>query len=129
SAAVEAVSPAPVPRRWEITFKPFPELFARGNDPLRMLRELAELGELESLADLSAMPAFAQLDPQSCYMAWNLQLTADVEESAIKQVFEWAEGDCELQIELVSGSPTASAAQTGATSPQTSASAAPASHA
>jgi len=98
SAPAEVAPPVPVPKRWEITFKPFPELFARGNDPLRMLRELAELGELESLADLTALPAFAQLDPQSCYMAWNLQLTADVEESAIKQVFEWAEGDCELQI-------------------------------
>src|SRR3954467_14322987 len=38
--AAEAVPPAPVGKRWEITFKPFPELFARGNDPLRMLREL-----------------------------------------------------------------------------------------
>ena len=125
-AAVEAVSPAPVPKRWEITFKPFPELFARGNDPLRMLRELAELGELESLADLSAMPTFAQLDPQSCYMAWNLQLTADVEESAIKQVFEWAEGDCELQIELVSGPATEGAPQATTTAPPTAVAAPPA---
>ena len=125
-AAAEAMSPASVPKRWQITFKPFPELFARGNDPLRMLRELAELGELESLADLSAMPAFAQLDPQSCYMAWNLQLTADVEESAIKQVFEWAEGDCELQIELVSGPATEGAPQATTTAPPTAVAAPPA---
>jgi len=125
-AAAETMSPASVPKRWQITFKPFPELFARGNDPLRMLRELAELGELESLADLSAMPAFAQLDPQSCYMAWNLQLTADVEESAIKQVFEWAEGDCELQIELVSGPATEGAPQATTTAPPTAVAAPPA---
>jgi two-component system chemotaxis sensor kinase CheA len=111
SAPAEVAPPVPVPKRWEITFKPFPELFARGNDPLRMLRELAELGELESIADLAALPAFAQLDPQSCYMAWNLQLRAEVEESAIKQVFEWAEGDCELQIELVGGPATEGASQ------------------
>jgi two-component system, chemotaxis family, sensor kinase CheA len=99
---------APAGKRWEILFRPFPELFARGNDPLRMLRELAELGELESLADISALPPFAQMDPQSCYVAWTLQLTADVEESAIRQIFEWAEGDCELQIEL-NGAPAAEA--------------------
>jgi two-component system, chemotaxis family, sensor kinase CheA len=105
-AAAEAPpppTPAPAGKRWEITFKPFPELFARGNDPLRMLRELAELGELESIPDVSALPAFAQMDPQSCYLAWNLQLTADIEESAIRQVFEWAEGDCELKIEQTGG--------------------------
>jgi two-component system, chemotaxis family, sensor kinase CheA len=101
-----ASAPAPVPvveptrKQWEILFRPFPELFARGNDPLRMLRELAELGELESLADITALPPFAQMDPQSCYVAWTLQLTADVEETAIRQIFEWAEGDCELRIKL-----------------------------
>jgi two-component system, chemotaxis family, sensor kinase CheA len=61
NAAPPAPAPAPAlaPKRWEITFKPFPELFARGNDPLRMVREIAELGELESSVDLSALPAFA----------------------------------------------------------------------
>jgi two-component system, chemotaxis family, sensor kinase CheA len=106
--AAPAAPPAPVaapvvaatPKRWEITFRPFAELFARGNDPLRMMRELSELGQLESTADVSALPAFASLDPQSCYLAWNLVLTADVTENAIRQVFEWAEGDCELQVKL-----------------------------
>src|SRR5207237_985529 len=31
----------------------------------------------------------------------------DVEESAIRAVFEWAEGDCELKIELTGGSASA----------------------
>jgi two-component system chemotaxis sensor kinase CheA len=106
-AAPAAVQPpgAVASRRWEILFRPYPELFARGNDPLRMMRELAGLGELESNADVSALPAFADLEPQSCYLAWNLVLTGDVAESAIRQVFEWAEGDCDLQINLAGGAP------------------------
>jgi two-component system, chemotaxis family, sensor kinase CheA len=91
------------PRRWEISFRPYAELFARGNDPLRMVRELAEMGQLESNADVSGLPAFADLQPQSCYLAWNLVLTADVAQSAIRQVFEWAEGDCDLHIKLGDG--------------------------
>ncbi len=67
-----------------------------------MVRELAELGELESNVDVTRLPAFAELDAQSCYLAWNLILTADVTESDIRQVFEWAEGDCDLQIKLLS---------------------------
>ena len=100
-APMPAAGEAPAAKRWEILFRPFPELFARGNDPLRMMRELSQMGELESGADVSALPAFAAMDPQSCYIAWNLRLSADVEESAIRQVFEWAEGDCELQINSV----------------------------
>lgn len=99
------VATAPGPKHWEIEFRPFPELFARGNDPLRMMRELSELGALEANVDVSALPAFAAMDPQSCYMAWSLKLTADVEEGAIRQVFDWAEGDCELTIKLA-GAPT-----------------------
>src|SRR5262249_11889747 len=106
-------------QRWEISFRPYAELFARGNDPLRMMRELAELGSLESNVDVSSMPAFADLDPQSCYFAWHLVLTADLTESAIRQVFEWAEGDCALQIKQVAAggvatSPTPAAAPVAA---------------
>jgi two-component system chemotaxis sensor kinase CheA len=103
-------------KRWEIIFRPFLELFARGNDPLRMMRELSELGQLESTVDVKGLPSFAALEPQSCYLAWNLVLTADVAESVIRQVFEWAEGDCELQIKLT-GAPQADAANLAAATP------------
>ncbi|MFL6605979.1 MAG: chemotaxis protein CheA [Steroidobacteraceae bacterium] len=113
---VAMAAPAPrtdnSPKRWEISFRPYAELFARGNDPLRMMRELAEMGQLEPNADVSALPAFADLQPQSCYLAWNLVLTADVAEAAIRQVFEWAEGDCDLQIKLAGGAPEDTSAAT-----------------
>ena len=66
-------------RVWKISFRPYPELFARGNDPLRMLRELAELGTLDVEVSLDALPSFAKLDPQSCYLAWQLELSGNVD--------------------------------------------------
>jgi two-component system chemotaxis sensor kinase CheA len=123
-------------------------LFARGNDPLRMIRELAELGELKVQVNTDRLPAFDEFDPQSCYLAWNLELAGAVDESAIRQVFEWAEGDCDLDItrpsapavsdaaraDAILSTPAATtaaihAAATTATAPSASAHAAPGAHA
>jgi two-component system chemotaxis sensor kinase CheA len=105
AAHAAAAPPSAAAPGWEISFRPYHELFARGNDPLRMMRELAELGELTVRVDTSALPAFAALEPQSCYLAWQIDLDGDVAEDAIKQVFEWAEGDCDLKLRR-KGEPT-----------------------
>jgi two-component system chemotaxis sensor kinase CheA len=85
--------------RWRIRFRPYRELLARGNDPLRMLRELSVLGELDVRVDAQMLPPLAQVNPLDCYLAWSLELPGEVAEEAIRQVFEWAEGDCDLSIE------------------------------
>jgi two-component system chemotaxis sensor kinase CheA len=102
SAAPIAASTAAVPpttRRWQISFRPYPHLFERGNDPLRILRELEALGELEVIADTASLPVFAELAPSSCYLAWQLQLTTSAAEPAIREIFDWTDGDCDLMIE------------------------------
>jgi two-component system chemotaxis sensor kinase CheA len=94
--------------QWKISFQPYPQLFARGNDPLRMLRELSELGTLDVEVSLDALPSFAKLEAQSCFLGWQLQLSGNATESDIRQVFDWAEGDCDLTIEAAQP-PTAAA--------------------
>ncbi len=84
---------------WQIRFRPFRELLVRGNDPVRMLRELAELGELQVRIDTQALPPLTDINPQDCHLSWTLELPGEVAEEAIRQVFEWAEGDCDLIIE------------------------------
>ena len=110
SASVDLDSTVPSSeRRWKISFRPYRELFARGNDPLRMLRELHELGTLTVEAILDALPSFDELDTQSCYLAWNLELAGNTDEAAIRQVFDWAEGDCDLLITDATPAPAAPA--------------------
>jgi len=83
---------------WLISFKPYPQLFAHGNDPLRMLRELSDLGVAEVVANYSQVPSLQDLDPESCLMSWDISLTSEVTRDVIAQVFDWAEGDCHLDI-------------------------------
>ena len=88
---------------WHVIFEPHPEMFFSGNDPLRILRELNELHPscvitviTESLPDIEAIEA------ELCYLKWQAQLAAEVEEADIREIFEWVEDECELSIEFVS---------------------------
>jgi two-component system chemotaxis sensor kinase CheA len=93
-----AAPPSTTAHRWRIHFRPYPQLFVHGNDPLRMLRELADLGDLSVVVAAQNLPALRALDPESCYLAWNLTVDTDATREVIDQVFDWAEGDCELKI-------------------------------
>jgi len=118
AAALPAVASAAsaAGRHWKISFRPYPELFARGNDPLRMLRELNELGSLTVETSFDSLPEFSKLEPQNCYLSWSLELTGDVAEAAIREVFDWAEGDCDLDVvEVTTAADAASAAPDAAT--------------
>ncbi len=105
AAVAEPVAPAkPAGAHcWRIQFRPYPQLLVHGNDPLRMLRELADLGDLTINVDAGNVPSLAQLDPESCFLTWDLRLTSDVTREVVEQIFDWAEGDCELRIEDASG--------------------------
>jgi two-component system chemotaxis sensor kinase CheA len=98
-AAIETpAQPRKNAHRWRIHFRPYPQLFVHGNDPLRMLRELADLGDLDVVVTAQNLPALRELDPESCYLSWNLTVDTDATREVIDQVFDWAEGDCELKI-------------------------------
>jgi two-component system chemotaxis sensor kinase CheA len=90
---------------WNISFRPYAQLFVHGNDPLRMLRELAEVGELKSSLHDHALPTLEDLDPETCYFSWDLALQSDVTRDVIANVFDWAEGDCELSISEQAAAP------------------------
>jgi len=86
------------PVGWNIRFEPEPHILQTGNEPLRMLRELKTFGQLESKANLQKVPDFDELQPESCFISWDLKLDTEVEESAISEVFEWVSEDCQLAI-------------------------------
>jgi len=85
--------------RWHIRFAPHASIFGSGNDPLRIIRELATLGPLKTTCDLSKLPSLKRLDPTQNYLSWDFELDADIERRKIEDVFSWVEDECELAIE------------------------------
>lgn len=100
--AQETEAPAsPAASGWKIGFKPFAHLFKTGNDPVRIIKELAEFGTLTAEVNVSALPEFDLLDPEECYLSWSMELLGDVTEEQIKDVFAWIEDDCEVSLEAL----------------------------
>lgn len=82
----------------KIHFTPKPELYAKANDALRLLRELGRLGEMEVACDTSAIPLLGELDPEGAYLSWDIALAGEVDENAVREIFEFVEFDCDLTI-------------------------------
>jgi len=88
---------------WSVVFRPHAHLYRTGNDPVRMLRELAELGDYKVACDTARLPRFADVQPEECVLAWTVELRGDIPEKNVREVFDWVEGDCDLSIEAIRG--------------------------
>ena len=78
-------------------FKPHADLYASGNEPLYLLRALADLGPLETEVDFSAIPPLDAIDPEAAYLSWTLRLDRTLNEAAIRDVFDFVEDVCDLE--------------------------------
>ena len=88
---------------WHIEFAPHDDLLTTGNDPTLLLAEMAELGALTLTMDDAALPSFASMNPEVCYLKWHIDLNEDpdsdpVEEDQIRELFDWVEDECDLAI-------------------------------
>jgi len=101
STEAEAVSEEKKPQGWKIYFKPHQHLFQTGNDPVRMLRELASLGELTAEVSDDKLPPFSDLEPEDSYLSWQLTLLGNIPEEDVIEIFEWVDDDCDLKIEAI----------------------------
>jgi two-component system, chemotaxis family, sensor kinase CheA len=83
---------------WNISFRPYQGLLQFGNEPVRIFRELGEFGHLTATADWSQLPALKEIDPEGCYLSWDLTLEGAATREELMTVFEWVEDDCDLTI-------------------------------
>lgn len=85
-------------QRFRIFFRPRPELYANANESARLIREVLALGSGEVACDTSETPMLDVLDPEGAFLSWTIELTTEAGESAIREVFDFAEFDCDLEI-------------------------------
>jgi two-component system chemotaxis sensor kinase CheA len=112
TASPETTSVAPVGpvREWSIHFAPGADFMLNGTNPLLLVQELRQMGGLSVRASMAAIPPFGELDPERCYVSWEMVLATSAERDAIRDVFIFVEDSCELTIEPVKDSALQAAA-------------------
>lgn len=83
---------------WIISFVPNADLLQAGHEPAFMFEALAELGELTAKPLFDRLPQLATLNPEEIYLSWDLELISNCDESEIREIFEWVEDECKLEV-------------------------------
>jgi two-component system chemotaxis sensor kinase CheA len=83
---------------WIVAFRPASSLYAKANEAGLLLRELERLGPTETQLDDTALPSLDDLEPENAYLAWTVKMDGTLTEEAIREVFEFVDGDCELSV-------------------------------
>ncbi|MBF0426187.1 MAG: chemotaxis protein CheA [Magnetococcales bacterium] len=86
---------------YRIRFKPKPEIFSNGTNPLLLLDEIHGLGETKVVTFTDAIPGLDAVDPEKCYTSWEVFLTTDQGENAIQDIFIFVDDQCDLNIRML----------------------------
>jgi len=83
---------------WNISFAPNQEILATGNDPVRIIRALANIGNIKSEMHIDQLPSWKLLDPEKVYLSWDIECLQKVDKNEIENIFSWVVDDCKLDI-------------------------------
>jgi len=84
---------------WHVSVRFGAEVMKHGMDPLSILRYLATLGEIAHIATLvDTLPPAADMDPEACYLGFEIDLRSGADKAAIERVFDFVRDECVLHI-------------------------------
>jgi two-component system, chemotaxis family, sensor kinase CheA len=82
----------------EVRFRPDPELYESGNEPLHLLRTLADLGPCDTRVSFDPPEDLSDSTRFGHRLTWAIRIKTDAAASAAVEVFEFAEGLCVLDV-------------------------------
>jgi two-component system chemotaxis sensor kinase CheA len=87
---------------FRIRFRPAPDMFCKGLNPLFIIRELKQLGSCLIVPQLDEIPPLDKLKEEFCYLYWDIILTTDKGIDAIYDMFMFVEDHCtELKVDPI----------------------------
>ena len=84
---------------WHISLRFGADVLRNGMDPLSFIRYLATLGEIVHIVTLpDALPPLAEMDPESCYLGYEIQFKSQADKETIAGVFDFVREDSVIRI-------------------------------
>ncbi|MDE2120439.1 MAG: chemotaxis protein CheA [Betaproteobacteria bacterium] len=84
---------------WHISLRFGRDCLRNGMDPLAFIRYLRGLGDIVALVTLDdALPALPELDPESCYLGFEINFRSEASKADIEAVFEFVRDDSDICI-------------------------------
>lgn len=84
---------------WHISLRFGQDVFRHGMDPLCFIAYLSELGDIKQTTTLAeAMPGAELMDPESCYLGFEIDLASQASKESIESVFDFVREDCAIRI-------------------------------
>jgi two-component system, chemotaxis family, sensor kinase CheA len=103
------------PEDWRLSVRFGPGVLAAGMDPLGFIRYLQTFCEIRALEVLQdQLPPPAQMDPETCYLGFELELRTASGKATIESAFEFVREDCTLTISPMTKATALPAATAGA---------------
>ncbi len=84
---------------WHISLRFNRSVYRNGLDPFSFINYLRTMGEVVNLVTvIDGMPSIDTMDPEQCYLGFEIDLNAETTKEAIEGAFEFVRDDCQIRI-------------------------------
>ena len=99
NAAAGQDNPPVAADTWHISLRFADDVLRNGMDPASFLRYLGKLGTIVNVTTLfDRMPPAETMDPETCYLALELEFSSDASKNEIEEAFEFIKDDSRIRI-------------------------------
>ena len=93
---------------WHLSLRFGPDTLRNGMDPLAFFRYLNTFGRILQVEALTErLPSAAEMDPETCYLGFELAFVSDADKATIEGAFEFVREDSLVQVLSPAASPDA----------------------
>lgn len=86
------------PSGWHLRLEFASHILCNGSNPLDLLDDLRKLGSCFAIALTDDLPSLEDLEPEHCFLKWDIRLHSDCSKDAIDEVFMFVQDEMTLTL-------------------------------